>query len=247
MSAIDRLNAVLDDGNLTLSDLGRVLAFINLSKPDAPLLVLMINNVIVASASAVEETIRQLIIEYLTILEESIDSHTRLPENLCKSNYEKSIHDLKRMLSHDEMDAVQKLDDLRRCVTGESGYRLAKASLANNQGNFKSAQVTELAKQVGVPSIWTNMLNDQAVADFVGLDVGPRCVDKFISDWNGIFDERDIVVHQLSQASGWGSDRIEKSIAMFTLTLTRLTTCLALNADELIRREALYLARQAAR
>lgn len=243
MSSIDRLNAVLDDGRQTLSHLGRVLAFINASKPEAPLLVLMINNVIVASASAVEETIRQLIVEYLTILEEHIGSHSRLPEKLRRSNYEKSAHDLKRMLSDEEVDAVQKLEDLRRCVTGERDYRLAKASLANNQGNFKSGQVSELAKQIGISSIWDSMLNDQAVADFVGLDVGPRCVEKFISDWNDTLVERDTVVHRLSQASGWGPDRIERAIEMFTIALMRLTTCLAVDADRLISDEALFLAR----
>lgn len=243
MSSIERFGAVLDDGKQTLANLSRVLAFIDAAKPDGPLLVLMINSVIVSSASAVEETIRQLFEEYLSILEEGIASHKRLRDDLRKANYEKSIHDLKRMLAVDDVVAIQKLEELRKCVTGEESYRLAKSTLANNQGNFRSQQVTELAKQLGIKDIWAIMLNDVTVADHVGLDVGPRCVQFFISEWNDVFNERDTVVHRLSQATGWGADKIEHSIQMFTLALTRMTHCLAADADKLLDEEAQFLAR----
>lgn len=244
MSARARLEAIRADGDRTLGDLRRVLAFITNARPEPGLSVLMVNSTIVSSVSAAEETIRQLFEEYLAVLESGIGSHSRLRDGLQKANISVSIADINRRLSANETaDAVSRMDDLRRCLLGEPNYRLAKAGLADNQGNFKSKQFTDNAKKVGIDSIWSKVLNDQSIADYVGVDVGEECVGRFIQEWNEVFSERDTVVHRLSQASGWAVERVEKAIAMFVLVFGRLTDVLAEDADRLVAVEAQIVAR----
>ncbi|WP_354674307.1 HEPN domain-containing protein [Cupriavidus alkaliphilus] len=236
MTSHTRLDAVRADGERILDNLQQILAIIEQSTFAPELRVLMVNSVIVASVSAVEETLRQLFVEYLTILEETIVSHDRLRASLRQANLEKSTLELSKLAKDKkETEAVRLLDSLRRCLAAEPGYRLAKSAIANNKGNFKSAQVTEIAKQLGLSSLWQTIAEDQVISEYVGQPVGPRCTEKLIADWNEIYEERDIVVHSLSNASGWGAARVDQAIALLLLVLTRLTACLADDLETILR------------
>lgn len=227
MKTSERLEAVRSDGSRTLEDLGRILELISAVKPEPELLVLMVNSIIVAAVSAVEEAFRQLFVEYLTLIEEVVDTHTKLRPELQKANAYKTHAALKLMMDNpDKTEAVKLLENLRVCLSGEPGYRLAKMSIANNQGNFKSAQLTDIAKLMGINGIWAKIANDESVANYTGHSIGSRCTERLISEWNDVFEERDTVVHRLSNASGWSAARTEEAIAMFQLVLLRFAACL---------------------
>ena len=245
MTPLERLGIVRTDGDEVIARLRNVLNFIDDKKPEARLLVLMVNSVIVSSVSAAEETIRQLFQEYLGLLEEIIGSHSRLRARLQESNLAKSVWVLQKLVGAHDPAAVARLEELKKCVTGDADYRLAVAALAYNQANFKSKQVTDIATQIGISGFWDKVLNDQTVADYVGDDVGPQCFGKFIDEWNSVFDERDVVVHRLSQANGWGAARVDRALTMFSLALKRMCAVLAEDAAALALEEAAFLARPA--
>lgn len=227
MKASDRLDAIRAEGLKALGNLSGVLAFMDASKPAPELRVLMVNSVIVAIVSTMEEVLRQLFVEYLTIVEERIDSHKKLRGPLREANAEKSTEEIRKFLKEkNEADAVKILDGLRRCLNGEPGYRIAKDAISYNKGNFRSSQLTEIAKLIGLSEVWAKIANDAAVAAYTGLPSGDECTNKLIRDWNDIYDERDLVVHRISQASGWGAERVGQGIALFLLVLDRFTVCL---------------------
>lgn len=227
MKAADRLDVIRTEGAKALSNLQGVLALIEGQRPSAELRVLMMNSVIVSAVSTVEEVLRQLFFEYLTIVEERIDSHRKLRGALREANAEKSTEELRKLLKEKrEGEALKLLDGLRRCLNGDPGYRIAKVAISYNKGNFRSAQVTEIAKLVGLANLWSKMADDARVVAHTGLPTGPECTDQLVRDWNDIYDERDLVVHRISQASGWGADRVRQGIALFDLVLERFAVCL---------------------
>ena len=227
MKASDRLDAIRAEGSKALGNLLNVLTFVDATRPAPELRVLMVNSVIVASVSTVKEVLRQLFVEYLTVIEERIDSHKKLRGQLREANAEKSTEEIRRFLKEKkEADAVKILDGLRRCLNGEPGYRIAKDSISYNKGNFRSTQLTEIAKLIGLSEVWAKIANGAAVADYTGLPSGDECTNRLIRDWNDIYDERDLVVHRISQASGWGAERVRQGIELFSLVLDRFAVCL---------------------
>ena len=227
MKAADRLDVIRTEGAKALSNLRGVLAFIDVQKPSPELRVPMVNSVIVSAVSTVEEVLRQLFIEYLTIVEERIDSHRKLRGSLREANAEKSTEELRKLLKgKKEGEAVKLLDGLRRCLNGDPGYRIAKEAISYNKGNFRSAQVTEIANLVGLADLWSKMADDARVVAHTGLPTGSDCTGHLVRDWNDIYDERDLIVHRISQASGWGADRVRQGVALFDLVLERFAICL---------------------
>ena len=98
MKAAERLEVIQADGKKALADLKHVLSFIDDNQPDAGLRVLMVNSVIVGTVSVVEEILRQLFIEYLTIVEKSIDSHKKLRGTLRDINTQKYVENLRKLV-----------------------------------------------------------------------------------------------------------------------------------------------------
>lgn len=227
MKAADRLNVIRTEGAIALSNLQDVLTFIERQKPSPELRVLMVNSVIVSTVSTVEEVLRQLFIEYLTIVEERIDSHRKLRGPLREANAERSTDELRKLLREkQEAEALKLLDGLRRCLNGDSGYRIAKEAISHNKGNFRSSQVTEIAKSIGLAELWSKMSDDARVTEYTSLPAGADCTNQLIRAWNDIYDERDLIVHRISQASGWGPDRVRQGIELFDLVLERFAICL---------------------
>jgi hypothetical protein len=225
--AADRLNAVRLEGLDALAELGKVLSFVQASTPPGNLRVLIVNNVIVAAVSVTEEVLRELFIEYLRIIEERVDSHKKLRGELRQSNADKTITELKKILKmKNESEALNVIEGFRRCLAGEPGYRLEKEGIARNEGNFRSSQVTDIAKLIGLSEIWSKIANTSDVSTYAGIPLGDELMNKVVSDWNAIYDERDTIVHRISLASGWSSERVEQGIELLILILNRLTGCL---------------------
>jgi hypothetical protein len=227
MSASDRLDEVWLEGRRALDNQRSVLKFIDDGKPAAELRVSMVNSVIVSVVSTVEEILRQLFIEYLSEVEKKIDSHKKLRGKLREANAEKTIDELRRALKEkNEAEAVKLLDGLRRCLVGEAGYRLAKESITNNKGNFRSEQLTDISKNIGLVEVWTKISSHETILEFTGAPTAAMCQNDIIARWNSIYDERDTVVHRISQASGWGPSTVNQAIDLFLILVDRFKVCL---------------------
>lgn len=227
MSAADRLDEVWLEGKRALENQRSVLKFIDDGKPVAELRVSMVNSVIVAVVSTVEEILRQLFIEYLAIIEEKIDSHKKLRGKLREVNAEKTVEELRKVLKgKNEAEAVKLLDGLRRCLVGEPAYRLAKESITNNKGNFRSDQLTEISKNIGLADVWAKISDHEAIWSFTGSPTATACQSDIVARWNAVYDERDTVVHRISQASGWGTEAVNQTVELFFVVVESFKICL---------------------
>lgn len=211
-----------------LSRLISILQFIEESRPPPDLRVTMTNSVIVSALSTAEEAFRELFVEALNILEQYVPTHDHLNNQLKKANSEKSADLIRRLLKDGKKaDASLALRGLSRCLNSEPGYKLATTELTDNKGNFRSSQLTEISKYLGINEIWKLIAEGPAVANLLGGETDrERASTILINDWNALFDERDIIVHRVSQASGWGSDRMKAAIELAQLVLSRLSAVL---------------------
>jgi hypothetical protein len=239
----DRFKVLEDEAAAALETLRSVLEHVANTNPAAPLRVIILNNVIVSLVSSVEESLRELFQEYLSILQESFEDHRSLRTELQRANLECGIRELQRARSAvDFRQAAIVAKALFVCLEGQSGYQLFKEQLTHNDGNFKSQQLTEIAKQMGVPQIWKLICDCVELETTTAESVLDTRINKVIGDWNAIFEERDLVVHNISKASGWSSDRIGETMAFFQLILSRVAVCLADDAqsqiDERMLRQA---------
>ncbi|MDA8422013.1 MAG: HEPN domain-containing protein [Nitrospiraceae bacterium] len=230
-----RFDPIVSDFETALSTLEQVLRHIEETKPDAKLRVVILNNTIVALTSTIEEALRGLFQEYLSILQESFGIHGELRQTLQLANLECAIQALKNHKKKSELKgAATVVSNLDKCLNGLQGYQLFKDQLVYNQGNFKSQQVTEIAKKVGLPDLWQQVCISQDVEDYTGEPTVETRVTRLITSWNEIFDERDIVVHRISQASGWAPDRIQQAIYLCKLVVKRIAACLSEDLTKLI-------------
>src|ERR1700691_6137669 len=121
----DRFKVVEDDYIDALATLEDVLNHVTENKPAAPLRVVILNNVIVALISSLEETLRDMFQEYLTILEGSFKNHQWLRVDLKKANLDCAIQLLRDHKTDSDFDrAAAVVMDLSRCLNGDAGYRL---------------------------------------------------------------------------------------------------------------------------
>lgn len=238
-----RFTAIEDDYKAALVTLDNVLAHVAETNPVAALKVVILNNVIVAVVSTTEEVLRELFQEYLKILEESFDSHQLLRVDLQRANLDCGIQQLREHKTESNFDiAAGVVRELSRCLAGEPGFRLFKEELTYNKGNFRSLQLTETAKNVGVLRIWSRVSDCPEVEAYTGESVLETRTNKLIASWNGVFDERDLVVHNVSKASGWGADTIREVMKLFLLIVARLSACLAADVTALITQRDAMLA-----
>jgi len=232
--AAQRFDAIIDDFEVAIATLSEVLQHGEETKPNNRLRVVMLNNTIVALTATIEEALRGLFQEYLSILEESFVDHRRLRQALQKANLDCAIQDLRKYKNNEDFKtAAIVVSNLEKCLTGQPGYQLLKAQLTYNQRNFKSQQVTEISKNVGISSLWQQICDCREIEEFTGETIVDARVTRLTGDWNRIFEERDLVVHRISQASGWASELIQLSIEISKIVVKRIASCLSIDADEL--------------
>lgn len=229
------LGAIIADYDVALQTLKEVLQHIDDSKPEARLRIVLLNNTIVALTATSEEILRALFEEYLSILEGNFEDYRKLRIELQKSNLECAIRDLKKLKSAEDLKAATDMvSDLAVCMNGHLGYRLLKEKLVYNQANFRSAQVTEISKNLGVPNLWRRVCDAEEIEEYTGEEKLETRESRLIAKWNELFDERDLVVHRTSQANGWAPERIQESITLSRLVVNRISECLLKDAEQLV-------------
>src|SRR6266446_4418511 len=95
---------VEDDYNDALATLEGVLKHVTDTKPAASLRVVILNNVIVALISSLEETLRDTFQVYLRILEQNFENHQWLRVDLQKTNLDCAIQLLRDHKSDSDFD-----------------------------------------------------------------------------------------------------------------------------------------------
>ena len=232
----ERFKVVEDDYNDALATLEAVLKHVNDTKPAASLRVVILNNVIVALISSLEETLRDMFQEYLAILEESFKNHKLLRIDLQKANLDCAIQLLRDHKTDSDFDnAAAVVKDLSTCLNGDAGYRLFKEQLTYNKGNFRSLQLTDVAKNVGFTKVWFHISDCAEVEAYTGASIVDARVQRLITAWNAVFDERDLIVHSISKANGWSAEKIREAMTLSRLVLGRIASCLATDLAALIR------------
>lgn len=239
-----RLRAIRTELDEALATLDDVLTHVDTPPLAANLRVTISNSVIVALVSTTEETIRNLFSEYLAILEETISSFSRLRSDVQEANVESAIRLLGRAKKPlNWMSARQVVDSLRGCLSEQPNFSLFKDDMTFNEANFRSQQITRTAKRAGISEVWQRMCDANSVLEYVGEENLDSRKNKLIKEWEEIFDERDLIVHRISQASGWNSQRIRQAAGLTGLIVARLCECLIADAGILIAIEQQQVAR----
>ena len=229
-----RIQIIEDEFKRALAVLDDVLNYIEGHKPQPALRVMMLNNTIVALVSIIEETLRDLFKVYLTILEEGFTDYRWLRPQLRSANLESAVQLLREHRSESDFDSSAVVKDLARCLDGASDFRLFKEELTYNKGNFRSRQLTDMAKNVGIERLWEQTCDSPEVEAYTGDAALETRVNKITALWNAVFDERDLVVHSISKASGWGAERIRQAAALFSLIIMRVAASLVRDVSALI-------------
>lgn len=231
-SASAQLAAIVSDYERATQTLLSSLDHVSNSNPPPELRVLFLNSSIVTLVSITEETIRNLFHEYLGVLQANVSSHTSLRDSLQKSNVQ---HGVKALAAVDipggATQARDLISKLEACLSGGPAYFLFRAELTYNRGNFKSAQLTDVAKNCGISEIIGVACDCPEFSELLGFEDVPRKITSFTAAWNELFAERDIVVHRISQASGWADHRIRVAVEFCQKAISRLADCLAADAD----------------
>lgn len=243
IAIVPRFQIIEDEFKRALAVLDDVLNYIEGYKPQPALRVMMLNNTIIALASIIEETLRDLFKVYLTILEEGFTDYRWLRAQLRSANLESATQLLREHRSDFDSSAVVR--DLARCLDGASDFRLFKEELTYNKGNFRSRQLTDTAKNVGIERLWEQICDSAEVEAYTGDTVLETRVNKITALWNAVFDERDLVVHSISKASGWGAERIRQAAALFSLIIMRVAASLVRDVSALIDQHDKRLAAEA--
>ncbi|MHB8714075.1 MAG: HEPN domain-containing protein [Trichloromonadaceae bacterium] len=234
-SSAPRFAPITGDFEAAIYTLTSVLQFIEETRPDASLRVVILNNLIVSLTATIEETLRSLFMEYLSVLENEYVDYRALRDDLKISNLDCAIQELKSYKSCGVIQLTANVvSNLEKCLNGQPGYRLLKDKLVYNQGNFKSQQVTEISKNVGLSGLWRNVCDCTEIEDFTGEINVDRRVTRLVAKWNEVFAERDLVVHRISQANGWGSEIIQQSLDLGKIVVKRIAFCLSNDVDLLV-------------
>ncbi len=230
-----RIAPIMSDYQTALSTLLETLNHIAATKPEPALRVVFLNSAIVSLVSLSEETMRSMFKEYLLVVQEDISDPSLLRVALQKSNYSCGINALKGLsIPGANKQAGDTILKINAFLNGAAGYALFHEELTFNRGNFRSAQITEIAKNCGIDEILKNIFDCEDFQNLLGEDDLARRSTMAITRWNEVFDERDIVVHRISQASGWADGRIRDAVRYFDLFVRRLSECLIVDADGLI-------------
>lgn len=237
-----RFKTIEEEFRAALSVLDAVLSYIEEHRPEPSLRVMILNNTIVALVSTIEEALRNLFEEYLSILEERFSDYRWLPASLRNANLDAAIQLLREGRSDPDFDAAAVVRDLSVCLQGARDFRLFKERLTYNRGNFRSRQLTEIAKNLGIGRMWEQICDSPEIEAYSGEAALETRVNKVTTLWNAVFDERDLVVHSISKASGWGAERIRQAAALFSLIITRVEASLVGDVRALIEQHDQRLA-----
>jgi hypothetical protein len=77
------------------------------------------------------------------------------------------------------------------------------------------------------------------VEAYTGAPILDVRVQRLITAWNAIFDERDLIVHSISKANGWSADKIRESMTLSRLVIARTAFCLVADLTMLIKEREL--------
>lgn len=235
-----RLQSVMDDFEIACVRLEAILRHIEDNGPtDRQLRVTMLNNMIVALTATIEETVRSIFTEYLAILQEEIGDHRNLRKALQNANLDASVSALKKLRSDNEIERRAEIAlNLEKCMKGRQKYFLMRDEIAYNEANFRTEQVTAIAKRSGLTEILKTICNCEELEEWTGKENLDTRVTVLSGYWNEIFDERDLVVHKISSANGWGPERIRQAIDLARLVIRRIKVCLRDDAKDLLYIEA---------
>lgn len=235
-----RLQSVVDDFEIACGRLKAILQHIEENGPtDSGLRVTMVNNMVVALTATIEETVRSIFSEYLAILEEQIRDHRNLRKTLQNANLDALVAALKKLRADNEIEHRSKIAlNLEKCIKGRQGYFLMREEITYNQANLRTEQVTAIAKRSGLTEILKTVCNCDELENWTSKPNLDTRVTVLSSQWNEIFDERDLVVHRISDASGWGPDKIRQSIDLARIVIGRISFCLQDDARTLLENEA---------
>jgi hypothetical protein len=236
MLSVDaEISPIVADYEIALATLVLSLNHVSNSAPSAELRVLFLNSSIVSLVSVSEEVLRNLFQQYLLCVQRLVSDHRRLRRDLQKSNIERGFELLKRLDMRSSSSRARELISLiDGCLKGENNYQLFREQLTYNQGNFRTGQITEVAKKCGISGVLKMTCNCQEFSEYFNDEDVERKVTRFTAKWNEIFDERDTIVHRISQASGWADERIRQAVDFFLLVVRRLAKCLVDDANSLV-------------
>jgi hypothetical protein len=221
-----------------LATLEKVLLLGTDRSTDSTVRISLLNSVIVAVVSTAEESLKDLFKTYLDVLEQGIERHAHLPGPIQMSNLDGGISILRAIIKEDRPAAANIATQIALCLSGGSGYILFKEELTNNRGNFRSSQVTTIAKNMGFVEFWQQLADSPAIETLTGESSLPARANDLIRRWNEVYDERDTIVHRISQASGWAENKIREAMLLFQSVIDRVTDCLATAADALLEQYA---------
>lgn len=234
-----RFSAIRDDFDEAAKVIRSALQHIEETTTDPDIRVLLFNNTIVSVTATVEETIRALLAEYLKILREEYTDYRKLRKVLQKSNIDVSIDALRRLKEPGyELKAAGIAANIEKCLLGHHDYYLHIERLTHNSANFKSEELTNVVKRAGLESPWKTICSDIVFEEWTGVENIDTRTNLVIIEWNGIFEERDIVVHRVSQATGWSAHKIRTGLDLCVLVIHRLCTWLRDDAHSLIEKSA---------
>lgn len=235
-----RLQSVIDDFEIACCRLEAILLHIESDGPaDPQLRVTMLNNMVVALTATIEETVRSVFSEYLLLLEEEICDHRNLRRSLQNANLDASVSALKKLKADNEIERRAEIAlNVEKCLKGGTGYFLMRDEVTFNEANVRTEQVTAIAKRSGLAEILKMICDCNELEEWTGKANIDTRVTVLSRDWNEIFDERDLVVHKISSANGWGSERIRQAINLARLVVGRIKVCLRDDARSLLEVEA---------
>lgn len=201
--------------------------FVSKHSTTSSMKVALLNSIVVTIVSIVEEGIRSIFVEYLSICEENVNPYSKLRTDLCRSNLESASFLLKRAGDKgSNTDPLVIANALLGCLKDDSSYKLFKEELVYNKGNMRTAEITGIAKRIGIRNLWALLSARQEILNAYPDFTDQQIQTKIIEQWNSIFDERDIIVHRISQASGWGDTTIIQHIDFLKLSIRNLSECI---------------------
>ncbi len=235
------LEPIREEFSEALATLEKVLVLGSNRGTDSTVRISLLNSVIVALVSTAEESLKDLFKAYLEVIEQNIGQHRLLPGPLQNSNLDSGIAILRVHIKENRSTAAALALQFAQCVNGGAPYVLFKDELTNNRGNFRSGQVTTIAKNVGLTEFWQQLSDAVEILDLTGeADLAVRTSD-VIRRWNEVYDERDTIVHRISQANGWAEGRIRDAMSLFKIVINRVTVCLSMSADSLIEQHRIRI------
>jgi hypothetical protein len=234
-----RLQAVEADVREALNRTQAILGFLTEKQAAPDIRVAISNSLVVAMVSIVEEGIRSLFIEYIRILEDEVGTYRKFRPELAAANIEGVSRQLMKSLEpRSPVDALSAVRSLLKCLNDEAGFKLTAEEITHNKNNLRSAEVTNLAKKLGIKEIWVSVCRQPAVKEIFPTHDEGQIQFAAIQKWNELFEERNTIVHRISQAAGWGDTIIAPYVEFLAALIAGFALCLADDAQVVISSSA---------